>query len=74
MFGFLYGKKKAFYEIVVRGLLARRMCGFLELQFERFRETEESGKCLSVGLKLVYVIASLAEICGFYQKCHWNKT
>lgn len=35
-------EKKTFYEIVVRGLLAKRMCGFLELQFELFRETEES--------------------------------
>lgn len=38
MFGFVYGEKKTFYEIV----LAKRMSGFLEFQFEILRETEES--------------------------------
>lgn len=35
-------KKKTLYEIVVRGLLAKRMSGFMELQFEFLRETKRS--------------------------------
>lgn len=38
----LWKKKKTLYEIVVRGLLAKRMSGFMELQFEFLRETKRS--------------------------------